>query len=79
MSVGLPVMTSDRGAMAEVAGDSALLVDPLDQGQMARTLHRLHSDLSLRQTLGRKGPLRSQRWNWQQTVAATLPIYRRHT
>jgi len=79
MSVGLPVMTSDRGAMAEVAGSAALLVDPLDQQQMARTLHRLYCDPDLRQSLGQAGPRRSQLWNWQQTVAATLPVYRRLT
>ncbi len=79
MSVGLPVMTSNRGAMAEVAGGAALLVDPLDQPQMARTLHRLHTDPALRQTLGHQGPHRSAQWNWQQTVAATLPVYYRLT
>ncbi len=79
MSVGLPVMTSKRGAMAEVAGDAALLVDPLDPPQMARTLHRLHTDSELRSSLGRKGPLRSAQWNWAQTVNATLPVYHQLT
>ncbi len=77
MSVGLPVMTSNRGAMAEVAGAAALLVDPLDQRQMARTLHRLHTDTGLRQTLAADGPPRSELWNWEQTVDATLPVYAR--
>lgn len=79
MSVGLPVMTANRGAMAEVAGTAALLVDPLDRAQMARTLHRLFTDGNLRQALGREGPRRSARWNWRQTVSATLPVYRRLT
>ncbi len=79
MSVGLPVMTSNRGAMAEVAGNSALLVDPLDQDQMARTLHRLHTDVDLRRSLGQDGPQRAARWSWEQTVAATLPVYRELT
>jgi len=76
MSVGLPVMTSQRGAMAEVAGTAALLVDPLDQAQMTRTLHRLYTDADLRRSLGQEGPLRSAQWNWDHTVAATLPFYR---
>ncbi len=79
MSVGLPVMTANRGAMAEVAGNVALLVDPLDQDQMARTLHRLHTDTDLRKSLAQQGPLRSQQWNWGQTVEATLPVYRHLT
>jgi glycosyltransferase involved in cell wall biosynthesis len=75
MSVGLPVMTAGRGAMAEVAGDWGLLVDPLDQAQMARTLHRLHSETTLRETLAVGGRERAARWNWQETVEATLPVY----
>ncbi len=79
MSLGLPVMTANRGAMAEVAGQAALLVDPLDQDQMARTLHRLHTDIDLRRSLAEQGPRRSQEWNWQQTVESTLPVYRHFT
>jgi glycosyltransferase involved in cell wall biosynthesis len=79
MSVGLPVMTARRGAMAEVAGDAALLVDPLDQGQLARTLHRLHAEPELRRDLARAGPAQASRWNWSATVAATLPVYGRLT
>lgn len=75
MSVGLPVMTSGRGALAEVAGEAALLVDPLDQGQMARTLHRLYMDGELRARLAAGGPERSAEWTWQQTVAVCLPVY----
>ena len=36
MACGLPVLTSNRGALAEVAGDDALLVDPLDVGAIGR-------------------------------------------
>jgi len=77
MSVGLPVMTADRGALAEVSGDAALLVDPLDQGQMVRTLHRLHAEVGLRRTLALAGLRRQSHWNWARTVAETLPVYRR--
>ena len=33
---GCPVMTSNKGALAETAGDSALLVDPLSIESMAK-------------------------------------------
>ena len=79
MSVGLPVLTANRGAMAEVAGQNALLVDPLDEDQMARALHRLHTDPDLRAHLAKGGPYRAAQWNWEHTVAATLPVYERLT
>lgn len=44
MAMGVPVMTSDRGALAEVADGAALLVDPTDQGEVAQAISRLSSD-----------------------------------
>ena len=36
MQLGVPVLTSAAGGLAEVAGDAALIVDPLDVTSMAR-------------------------------------------
>ena len=36
MAHGLPVLTSDRSSLPEVAGDAAVLVDPLDRGAIGR-------------------------------------------
>lgn len=51
MALGTPVMTSDGGALAETAGDAALLVDPHDVGQMAAAIHHLVTDAALRSRL----------------------------
>jgi len=76
MSADLPVLTSDRGAMAEVAGDAALLVDPGSQLAMVQALHRLADDLSLREDLVDRGRRRCGEWSWQRTAATTLAVYR---
>ena len=76
MAAGLPVLTADRGAMAEVAGDAALLVDPLQEAAIAAALHRLGDDAGLRQDLGRRGPARAREWTWERTAAATAQCYR---
>jgi len=76
MVAGLPVVTSDRGAMAEVAGDAALLVDPADQDAMVGALERLTDDHELRRQLARAGHGRWPQWSWERTVAATLAAYR---
>jgi glycosyltransferase involved in cell wall biosynthesis len=75
MVAHLPVLTSDRGAMAEVAGDAALCVDPDDPAAIAAALHRLTDDAALCADLTLRGDRRWRRWTWQATVEATLAVY----
>lgn len=77
MQANLPVMTSDRGAMAEVAGDAALLVDPESRTRMVAALHRLADDPSLREDLAARGRRRCAEWDWSRTAADTVAVYRR--
>lgn len=79
MSMNLPVMTSARGAMAEVAGEAAILVDPLDTGSMSQAMLKLAKDHRWRDLLAKKGVQRSHQWSWSRTVAATVPIYEKLT
>ena len=51
----LPVLTSRRSAMPEIAGDAALLVHPEAVFEIARAMCRLQNDESLRKTLMQKG------------------------
>jgi glycosyltransferase involved in cell wall biosynthesis len=55
MAAGTPVMTSDRGALAETAGDAAALVDPGDVGGMAATIARLARDDAFCAALSARG------------------------
>lgn len=54
-TVGRPVITSNVTSMPEVAGDSALLVDPEDVGQIRQAVIRLIEDENLRNELVKKG------------------------
>lgn len=75
MSCGTPVVTSDRSALAEVAGDAALLVDPTDVEALAEALGRLLSDDSLRADLRTRGIERAGQFSWERTARATLSVY----
>jgi glycosyltransferase involved in cell wall biosynthesis len=55
MSLGTPVMTSKAASLPEVAGDAALLVDPLDIRDMTKTIRMIDADSDLRADLGRRG------------------------
>ena len=62
--------------MAEVAGDAALLVDPLDEAAIAAALHRLCDDAAPAARPGPARPRRAREWTWQRTAAATAQCYR---
>lgn len=74
MSVGLPVITSNRGALAEVAGNAALLVDPESVGDIANAMSRIAADPALRQELIAKGYARAKEFSWQKTAERFLRI-----
>jgi glycosyltransferase involved in cell wall biosynthesis len=76
MAHGTPVLTSNRSSLPEVAGDAALLVDPLDRAAIAAGLVRLAGDAALRQRLAAAGPRRAARFTWRATAAATWASYR---
>ena len=79
MANSVPVITSMRSALPEVAGDAALLVDPKDTEQIAAALLRLASDEILRQDLARRGRERAVEFSWESTLAKTWEVYRELT
>jgi glycosyltransferase involved in cell wall biosynthesis len=77
MRAGTPVACSNRSATLEVAGDAALLFDPLDQAEITAAVRRLLSDEDLRRDLIRRGLDRSRSYTWENTASLTLASYRR--
>jgi glycosyltransferase involved in cell wall biosynthesis len=77
MGRGLPVICSDRGALAEVAGGAAVLVDPLSPSQIAAAMERLLTDDREVELLRTAGLLRAETFTWAATAAGTLASYRR--
>lgn len=65
MRCGTAVLTSDRSAMAEIAGDAALLVDPYDMDAISAALQRLIEDAALRKSLTLKGIRRADSYSWR--------------
>lgn len=75
MAAGTPVVTSNRSAMPEVAGDAALLVDPEETEALARALTALVSDAKLRGDLARRGLERTAGFSWRKAVSETWSVY----
>ncbi len=59
-----PVLCSNQTALAEVAGDAAVQVDPYSEEAIAEGMTRLYSDEFLRTMLVERGRIRRQRFSW---------------
>ena len=77
MARGVPVASSNRSSLPEVAGDAALLFDPEDPAAIARAMTRLLSDRELRERLGRAGRERAAAFTWERTAELTAASYAR--
>jgi len=77
MACGTPVATSDRGSLAEVAGDAALLFDPEDAEAIAAVVERVCRDDAMRARLRANGSQRAARYTWAASAGAHDAAYRR--
>ncbi len=68
MEAEVPVITSNRSSMPEVAGEAALLVDPEKEKDMAAAMQRIWEDENLRQRLVEKGKVQREKYNWERAV-----------
>ena len=75
MACGRPVITSLGSALEEVAGRSALLVDPNRIDQITDALVALAEDDGLRETLARKALDRAADFSWKRTAQETHAAY----
>jgi len=77
MALGTPVLTSNYGAMAEVAGGAAELVDPRRVDDIRRGLHNVLEHSARRTALRQLGLQRAGEFSWEKTAAITHAVYRR--
>lgn len=75
MACGVPVLTSNVSSLPEVAGDAALLVDPLSTSAIADGLARLAGDAGLRRTLVERGYRQVQRFSWSAAAAQVWEVF----
>jgi len=66
MSAGVPVITSDRTSLKEVAGEAALLIkDNSDMQEIYRAMKRIAMDEKLRSELITRGKEQANKFSWQ--------------
>lgn len=75
MSLGAAVVCSDATSLPEVAGDAAVLVDPLDVAGLARAMAAVSADSALRQRLREQALARAGLFSWEKTARIVLDAY----
>ncbi|MGE0705289.1 MAG: glycosyltransferase family 4 protein, partial [Vicinamibacterales bacterium] len=76
MTLGVPVVAANRGALPEVLGDAGLLVNPVDDKEMAAAISRLLSDDSLATSCRTRGFAQAARYRWSDTADRVYEAYR---
>lgn len=74
MACGTPVVTSTTSSLPEVAGDAAVLVDPLDVEAVAEGIVSAVEERALRRRLRRKGLARARSFTWERAAAETWRV-----
>jgi glycosyltransferase involved in cell wall biosynthesis len=71
----VPVIASNRSALAEIAAGAALLVNPESVEELAESLRRMAADGQLREDLKQKGLARAATYTWPEAVRKTWSVY----
>jgi glycosyltransferase involved in cell wall biosynthesis len=77
MHSGCPVICSNTSSLPELAGDAALLVDPLDVEAIAAAMGALSTDETLRIRLRANGYEQARKFSWDAAAQAALDIFSR--
>lgn len=75
MTLGVPVVAANRGALPEVLGDAGLLVDPDDPRQLDAAIERLIDDSVFAAACAAKGPARAAQFRWETTARHVYAAY----
>lgn len=78
MQAGVPVVTSDRSCLPEIAGGAAELADPFSVSSIANALKKMLSlSLSERDRVVSTGAARAKQFSWHTSAEAYLQLYRK--
>ncbi len=76
-AAGTPVITSNTTSLPEVAGDAAMLINPLDVSEIAAAMQLILEQPELADSYKRKGQERALSYSWDRTASMTLDVYKK--
>lgn len=75
MACAVPVIVSNRASLPEVVGDAGILVEAMDDADIARQMRSVIEDDGLHARLAQQGLQRAQTFSWNQCAVETLAVY----
>ena len=77
MTIGVPVIVSNRGALPEVVGDAGLLVEPTRTDMLTEALERMITDNLLSNSCAEKGLLQANKYSWNASAEKLRYAYKK--
>lgn len=74
MACGVPVVCSNVSSLPEVAGEAALLVDPMDVDALAQAIQRILTDAALRERLVAHGYRQVTCFSWERCACQVKDV-----
>ena len=68
MEVQIPIITSNVTSLPEIAGDAAILVNPLEIQEIKNAMMKIYNNESICKDLITKGILQKQKFSWDKSA-----------
>jgi glycosyltransferase involved in cell wall biosynthesis len=75
MTLGIPVVASDRGALPELVGNAGILIDPDDPGSIVAAIERILDDTALAAEMETRGFERAAQYSWEHSARVLRDAY----
>jgi len=75
MACGTPVLASNISSIPEVAGNAAILFNPLDEAEMSQVISDVLTSRETREELSLRGLERAKLFTWEKTLTQTMEVY----
>jgi glycosyltransferase involved in cell wall biosynthesis len=75
-ATGTPAIVSNVSSVPEIAGDAALLINPLNVQEIAEAMIKLATDDKLKYDLRQKGFRQVEKFDWKKCAKETLELYK---
>lgn len=75
MSCGVAVITSNNSSLPEVVNNAAILINPLDEKEIAESIEEVLTKPKLRQELIKRGQSQAKKFSWRKTARETLKVF----
>lgn len=77
MQCGCPVITSNVSSLPEVAGSSAILINPKNTDELSKKMEEIIMDEKIRETMRQKGLEQARKFSWRKSAAEFIELFQK--